>query len=513
MKSLLQKSISLRTLIISVCFMFLAVGVYLTRAESKDEKIEKKPEPTPTVATPPTLKLSDPLPANLFVELARVINPAVVSIQVAMPTRLSGQRGNPQMRDPFLDFLEEFMGPQMGPGPRGRPPQQDTPPQAQSIGTGFVIESDGLIVTNNHVVEAGEKLQVQMIDGEKTYPAEVVGKDSRTDIALIRIKADKKLSIARLGTSQDLQVGEWVAAFGNPYGHTFSMSKGIISAKGRSIRPLNSIPFLQTDASINPGNSGGPLVNSQGLVVGVNAAIDARAQGIGFAIPIDEVKKLIPILKKDGRIAHGFIGVDSAPLNPRAANALGLESMDGALVMGILQNGPAAKAGIEPYDVIVKLGKDAVSDPEELSNLVKDTAIGTTVPVEVLRNGKKKSLKLTISERPEDKKLQSMRGPPRPLQGRQAPMDVGFRVENYSDILAKQLGITSDGAQKGPIITEIQQGSIAAKGGLQVGDMVLDVNKQKITSAQDVISKMKPGENIFRVIHNGRISLVFLGSR
>ena len=269
---------------------------------------------------PPALKLTDPLPGNLFVELAKAINPAVVNISTSVIPR------GRQRRDPMMEMLEQFYGMPMQPPPGG--PGGSGPagrPQRMGLGTGFIIRDDGLIVTNAHVINGADVVEVQLTENaDKWYKAEVIGSDERTDIALIKIKPDEKLIVAALGDSSLSQVGEWVAAFGNPYGHGHTMTKGIISSLGREIGEINRLPLIQTDASINPGNSGGPLVNSKGLVIGVNSAIDARAQGIGFAIPIDEVKRIIPQLEKSGSIRKGYLGVVLGDVrSPHRARRLG----------------------------------------------------------------------------------------------------------------------------------------------------------------------------------------------
>jgi serine protease Do len=221
------------------------------------------------------------------------------------------------------------------------------------LGTGFIIRDDGLIVTNNHVIAGADIINVQLSEGSKeTYEATLVGRDERTDIALIKIKPKEKLPVAVLGSSKDLEVGEWVAAFGNPFGHGHSMTKGIVSSKGRDITEINKFPLIQTDASINPGNSGGPLVNTKGLVVGVNSAIDARAQGIGFAIPIDEVKAIIPQLESKGRIARGYLGLFLGDLDPEAAEYLGLGDQRGAVVT---QMDPRSSNGMTSIGNILKI--------------------------------------------------------------------------------------------------------------------------------------------------------------
>ena len=248
------------------------------------------------------------LPMDIFIKMAKIINPTVVNIST---TQINNINAFPYFNDPFFDF---FFTPQQR--PKAQP--------LQSLGTGFIIQSNGLILTNTHVVNRADTIQVQLKDNETLYTAKVVGKDVYTDIALIKINVGKSLPTATLGTSSDLQVGEWVAAFGNPYGHGHTMTKGIISAINREIDELNLFPFLQTDAIINPGNSGGPLVNTMGQVIGINTAM--RTQGISFAIPIDNVKVVLKDLKKHGKVRRGFIGVQMAQYNAK--------KQKGALIFG-----------------------------------------------------------------------------------------------------------------------------------------------------------------------------------
>ena len=318
-------------------------------------------------ATLPKLKDGDPLPAGLFVNLAKAVNPAVVNIFTTYaPKRM--QRD--PYRDPFFDLFEQFMGPG-GPGGIQSMPQQ-------SLGTGFIIREDGLIVTNNHVVDRANLIKVQLEERTKEqFDAKVIGKDARTDIALIKIETKRKLPFVRMGTSADVQVGEWVAAFGNPYGYGHTMTKGIISAVGREIDELNLFPFMQTDASINPGNSGGPLVNTQGLVIGVNAAIDARAQGIGFVIPIDNVKSILPQLEKEGSINRGFIGIQMTDLDDEQAGVLGLKNTEGAFITQVLPDHAAEKAGVRPYDLVVEFDGKKIASSRDLNKAAATTAVGS----------------------------------------------------------------------------------------------------------------------------------------
>ena len=267
-------------------------------------------------------QLLPPLPSNLWVEMSKITQPAVVGIYLEVDINT---RNIP--RDPFFNLLEELLGRDFG---FNRPPKFEE--QNKPIGTGFLIDREGHIVTNNHVVQSLNnpqlkvRLKIQIHGKNKLYDVSFLGSDSRGDIALLKLKEPvKNLSYLEFGNSDKLEVGEYVAAFGNPYGHSNSMAVGIISAKGRSIQELNRFPFIQTDASINPGNSGGPLMNTQGYVIGVNTAIDARAQGIGFAIPSNYVKRVVNIIKSGGTIQKGFLGVGLANLNRRMALAYGIK--------------------------------------------------------------------------------------------------------------------------------------------------------------------------------------------
>lgn len=451
--------------------------------------------------TPPTLKLGDPLPANLFVELAKAINPSVVNISTSVIPR------GRMYRDPMLEMLEQFYGMPM------QPQQQPGKPQRMGLGTGFIIREDGLIVTNNHVIENADIIEVQLTENsEKTYKAEVIGRDSRTDIALIKIKPDTKLTVATMGTSEDAQVGEWVAAFGNPYGHGHTMTKGIISSKGRSINEINKFPLIQTDASINPGNSGGPLVNSKGFVIGVNSAIDARAQGIGFAIPIDEVKKIIPTLEKEGKLQKGYIGIAPGDLDYRAAMAMGLDEYRGAAVLG-LGDGPAKKAGMKVYDIIQEINGKKIRDAQDLMNTIADIEPGTKAKFKVLRNEKTVTLDVTVSERPSEKSLTSIfkrsqesEETPKASSNTNTPYNLGVKISDMTDVLRSDYNL--EPSVKNPIITWIDRGSIASAIGLRVGDVILGINKTEPINADSAIKALKKGTNTIRVARGRGITAI-----
>ena len=451
-------------------------------------------------------KLGAPLPANLWVELSKLVNPAVVSIT----TTQTPHRSQARYRDPLQDFFEQFYG---GRGPGG--PMQEEPEQAvMALGTGFIIREDGLIITNNHVVEQADVIKVQLDESsKKLYEAQVIGRDPRTDIALIKIDAKEKLPVAKLGESKNVQVGEYVAAFGNPYGHAHTMTTGIVSALGREIAEINRFPFIQTDASINPGNSGGPLVNTQGYVIGVNTAIDARAQGIGFAIPIDNVKQIVAQLEKDGRVHRGYIGVNIATVTDDVAAQLGLKEAKGILITDVLKGGPADKAGIKPYDIVTSFGGKDVDDSQSLQNAVGDTQIGATAKVKGWRfdeNGKRSdvSMNIKVEDTPTDVKS-AARGQ-KTYFGQKAPFDLGFKVANYSEQLARDLSVQSN--EQFPLITDITPGSSAARVGLRPGDMIVDVNRRPTAKATDVLKYLRKGANLVRVIRGNTIAIVTLGT-
>lgn len=448
----------------------------------------------PLPKDPPKLKLGESMPANLFVELAKAINPAVVNISTtALPKNM------PRGRDPMLDMLEQLYGFRM------QQPQQQQRPQQIGLGTGFIIREDGLIVTNNHVIAGADIINVQLSEKSKdVYEATLIGSDERTDIALIKITPKEKLPVAVLGTSKDLEVGEWVAAFGNPFGHGHSMTKGIVSSKGRDITEINKIPLIQTDASINPGNSGGPLVNTKGQVVGVNSAIDARAQGIGFAIPIDDVKSVISILETKGRIARGYIGAALGDLDQDAAEYLGLGEVRGAVITNMDPKGPAAKAGFRIYDIVTEFNGKTINGSLDLIDAVSDAPIGKPAKAKILRNGKALLVNVHVMERAEEKRI--VRATQKTYQGQKAPFNLGFTVIDPTPELRQEWGLPDD--MKQPVVIETERASLASKSGLRVGDVVLDVNKKPVDNTKDVLKNLKKGQNTLRIARNTRIQII-----
>ncbi len=458
---------------------------------------------------------------HTFIELGKKANPAVVNIFTTQVIKnpygaqgggFSGRNGQQQMpMDPLQEFMEQFMGGGMGMAP----PQEQ---RAMSLGSGFIIDETGLILTNNHVIQNATEIAVQLTEkSKKTFIAKVIGKDERTDIAVIKINYPGKLEVLPLGDSNKVEVGQWVAAFGNPFGHGHTMTKGIISAKERDVDIENApqFPFLQTDASINPGNSGGPLVNLAGEVVGVNAAIDARAQGIGFAIPINAVKKILPDLKSKGKITRGFLGVTIADVDEKTAKEFHIKGEKGAFVTGIAAGSPAEVAGIQPYDAIIIFNGKEVENARQLMNSVSDTKTGDVATAQVVRNGKIVKLTIKIAEKSEGGLIAAS------AKQRQRPkgyrvQNVGVEIMDMNPAIARELNLPPL-IKRGVVIIDIEQGSLAEQAGLHPGDIILDINKTPVTSASDAIKvfqkdfkKGSGGMRNLRVMRGANTMVVFM---
>ncbi|MEM7645413.1 MAG: trypsin-like peptidase domain-containing protein [Pseudomonadota bacterium] len=437
-------------------------------------------------------KLQAPLPANLWIEMSKITQPAVVGFYIDIDFKNSALR-----RDPFFDFLEEFFG-QEAPDP-GDPSSE----QSKPIGTGFIIDKEGHIVTNYHVIEAVDetrikaKLRVKLQGIEELHDVEVLGRDPRGDIALLKLKKKPpKLTPLIFGDSDKLQVGEYVAAFGNPYGHSNSMTVGIVSAKGRTIKELNRVPFIQTDASINPGNSGGPLLNTKGYVVAMNTAIDARAQGIGFAVPANYVKKVVNILKTGGTIERGFLGVGMRTITPRFARQLGIKKT-GVIVNQVQRGYPADKAGIQENDIIYSFNNKKVRDSEQFTTLIQDSPVGESIAMKVLRPSgdtfKDLDFQVTLTRFPGvGSRLSSL--DIEDFQEQKAPHNLGFSIVSGTNAAREKYEVSLR-APGGPIITSVRKGGPASVAGIDVGDVILKVNRREVNSPTDVLKRLRRGKN------------------
>jgi serine protease Do len=426
-----------------------------------------------------------PMPGS-FADLAAELTPAVVNISTTQNVEGSNSFDFQfPPGSPFEEFFKEFLeknrpSPNNG-GPRG--PRR----QVTSLGSGFVIDAGGLIVTNNHVIADADEISVRFRDGTK-LSAEVVGKDSKTDIAVLRVKSDKPLPSLRWGDSDASRVGDWVLAIGNPFGLGGSVTAGIISARGRDINSGPYDDFIQTDASINRGNSGGPLFNIDGEVIGVNTAIfspSGGSVGIGFAIPASLAKDVVNQLAKYGRTRRGWLGVRIQSVTDEIAEGMGLGAARGALVAGVTDDGPAAAAGIQAGDVILKFDGADVPEMRLLPRMVAGAAIGEDVPVEIWRNGTVRTVQVKLGELEEAEARMAATDPSRPGQAQTRTVDtLGMTVSDITAELREQYELEE--AEDGVVVTEVGADSAAAEKGVQPGDVIVEVANEKVASARDL---------------------------
>ncbi len=419
---------------------------------------------------------------NIFVDLAKKVVPSVVNISTFTYVMGGGYGGQEEL---FGKLLEEFFGGRGGPffqQPRQRSPRnRQKIRRPQSLGSGFIISEDGLILTNQHVVGDAEEIKIKFTEdpNEKQMDAEVIGRDPELDLALIKVKVKRKLIPLPLGNSDALQVGEYVVAVGNPFGRGHSVTHGIVSAKGREAPGLLA-KYIQTDAPINPGNSGGPLINLQGEVIGINNAIDARAQGIGFAIPSNLAKTVLPQLKQKGGVERGYIGVNIAQLEPNIATQVNApKDLRAPFVIHVQQGEPAEKAGMKPYDVIVAVNGKRVQRPFELTQAVTAVPVGSRVKIKVLRNGKEKILSVKVARRPDFKKFASRSGVPR-KKGAKTKIETGLELRTLTADLARRLGVAR--STKGLFVSSVEMGSPADAAGVARGDVIVEVDRKKVRS-------------------------------
>jgi len=397
--------------------------------------------------------------------VVKELKPAVVNISTTKLVR-SPLDGFFRGRD-FPDFFgDELFRRFFGDQPREY--------KQKSLGSGFIIDKEGHILTNNHVIEKAEEIKVTL-SNKKEYDAQVIGTDPKTDLALIKIKAAGDLPVVRMGDSDKLEVGEWVVAIGNPFGLEQTVTTGIISAKGRVIGAGPYDDFLQTDASINPGNSGGPLFSLKGEVVGINTAIVAGGQGIGFAIPVNMAKRLLPQLKK-GKVVYGYLGVYIQDLTPELARSFGLKDTDGVLIADVISDSPAEKGGLQKGDVVLEYDGKKVEDRYQLTKMVGNTPIGKKVKITALRNKGQKTLWITIKELSE--KQVAAAGPTQPEETDRW----GLRVQDINRALADQLRLPDDA---GVVITSVEPGSPAQEGNLQAGDVIIEVENNPVNDLAD----------------------------
>lgn len=441
------------------------------------------------------------LSSNLFVEIAKKQNPAVVNVSTkAKPEkahnnfRSPGRRRGPgqgRFPDPFRDFYDRFFGEQ-------RPNQKPK----RGMGSGFIIDNEGHILTNYHVIEGADEIIVLLENegSEKEYTATLIGSDSKTDIALIKINRDEKtpkeFPFLRLGSSEPLEVGEWVVAIGNPFGLSHTVTVGVVSALGRSIGAGPYDEFIQTDASINPGNSGGPLLNIEGEVIGINTAIISGNTGgnvgIGFAIPIDIAKGILQDLKEKGSVTRGWLGVMIQKITPELAKSFGLNQSEGALVGDVIPDGPAFKAGVKRGDVIVRFDGKDVKDMEDLPKIVAVTAPNKIVNVDVIREGSPKTLRVTIEV------LKDTQGA---VVAKADPL--GLQVQDITPELAQNLQLEDT---EGVLVSDVTPGGSAGESGIRRGDVIAEINRAPINNSQDyrrLLGSVQAGASVLFLVKRG----------
>jgi serine protease Do len=407
-----------------------------------------------------------------FADLADKVKPAVVNISttsiVTVPGNPFQHFFGPENQGPLGDFFKKFF--------QNMP---DRKMKQQSLGSGFVIDKAGFILTNNHVVENAEDIRVRLADGRE-FKAKVIGRDSKTDLALIKITSTfGSLPVLVLGDSDSMRVGDWVLAVGNPFGLGQTVTQGIISATGRVIGAGPYDDFLQTDAPINPGNSGGPLVNLMGQVIGINTAIISGGQGLGFAIPSNIAKSVAEQLRTKGKVVRGWLGVTIQTVTPEIAKSFAIKEPRGALVSEVAPGGPADKAGIKQGDIIVSFDGKTVKTANDLPYMVAETPVGKTVPVTVLRNGKEINLNVRIEEMTEQRMAEEMQAPSQTF---------GMTLNNLTPQVRSESGISDT---TGVAVVDVQAGSIADQAGIRPGDVIKEVNHHPVKDMRDFDASMK----------------------
>jgi serine protease Do len=420
-----------------------------------------------------------------FADVAQHVNPAVVNVEAVSRTRGRG-------RTPWTDgeSLEELPDGH----PLNHPPREDGQAPKGDSGSGFVVEADGHVLTNYHVIEGAERVTVKLADG-RSLRARVVGVDPPTDIALIKVDVDTPLPVAPLGDSDRLRVGEWVCAIGNPLAYEHTVTVGVVSYLGRKLYDASLDNYIQTDAAINFGNSGGPLINARGEVIGINAAISWRASNIGFAIPINQARSILPQLKARGRVSRGYVGITLRELDPDLRESLGLGRVEGALVQDVAADSPGERAGIRPYDVVVSVDGEPVRDNDDLIRRISARAPGSTARLDIVRDGRTSAVTVRLTERPWEGAVEDAPKPAAGGQDRPAParpgvatpsVILGIKVRDIDRAVARRLDLPS--GLQGVLVTAVDPLSAAAESGFAQGDVILEVNRRPIRTMRDYLS-------------------------
>jgi len=477
--------------------ILLSVLPPLTERMASPNASAAEPSKPPAEIPPAVVAAAERL-SEAFRGAAERVKPAVVAIGTSQTVNVPATPfgGAPD------DFLRRFFG--MGPddeeGGGGAPPRKF---QRQGLGSGVIVDSDGYVLTNNHVIAGADEIIVHLADGRE-FKAKVIGADPPTDVAVIKVQAEN-LPVAALGDSGLCQPGDWVVAIGAPFGLELTVTAGIISATGRHNVGISTYEsFLQTDAAINPGNSGGPLINMRGEVVGINSAIASRTggyMGIGFAVPINMAKDVMKQIRATGHVTRGWLGVAIQRITPDIAKTMNLKTQEGALVSQVLEDGPAAKAGLKTGDVVVEYAGKAVKGPSELQEAVAFTAPDTKVDVVVLREGKRETLKVTVQKRSEQEVEETAGQPPGPTELK----ELGIEVSNLTAERAQRLGYKLG---QGVLITGVDPAGLGAMGGLKPGMLLLQAANRKVTSVaelKDALAKADLAVGIPLLVRAGNV--------
>ena len=441
---------------------------------------------------------------DTLANLADQVIDAVVNISASTNAPAEEQRSVPMPQlppgSPFQDFFEEFLG------PKGENGQKAPQRRSSSLGSGFVIDASGIIVTNNHVIGDADEITVIFTDGRK-LKAEIVGKDPKVDLAVLRVKSDKPLKAVKFGDSDQARIGDWVMAIGNPFGLGGSVSAGIVSARNRDISDQSYGQYIQTDAAINKGNSGGPLFNMDGDVIGINTAIlspSGGSIGIGFAVPSDMARPIVDQLLAYGETRRGWLGVRIQPVDDNIAESLGLGESRGALIAGVDDKGPSKPAGIVAGDVIIRFDGRDIKESRDLPRIVGQTAVGKEVDVVVIREGKEKSLRVTLGRLEDGEKLaQQGNGAPTP----EAPVvkkALGLELSSMTDEVRKRYSIKE--TVKGVVVTKVDPDSAASEKRIAAGDVITEVQQEAVQTPDALVKRIAALEK------EGKKSALFLVS-
>jgi serine protease Do len=436
-------------------------------------------------ATPLSPALARPAPDS-FADLVSKLLPTVVNISTSQTLKAPPAGTMPQLPpgSPLEDLFKNFLG-----------PNSSRPRHVTSLGSGFIIDASGYVVTNNHVIEDSDQITVSLQDGS-SMPARVVGRDVKTDLALLKVTPKKPLPAAHFGDSDHARIGDWVVAIGDPFGIGSTVTAGIVSARNRNINAGDYDDFIQTDAPINRGNSGGPLFDTDGNVIGINSQIytpSGGSVGIGFAIPSNLARQVVNQLRQFGAARRGWIGVRIQPVTPEIAEGLGLPTTQGALVAGVTGGGPAAKAGLINGDLITGFDGRPVIDDRSLPRIVADTPMGKTVNIDVLRKGRKQSLKITVQKLADDAR------PDKPGKASPPPQNQAGKNQSKLAQLGLSLGALDAPARakfkigagiQGVVVTAVEGGSPAAEKNLHAGDVIVEVAGQAVKTPDDVAKRV-----------------------